>query len=62
MEDQLKKREYTSPTIESLHLRQLLEAVGPVQGLSSGFDSSASLVGKTNHRGGNGKHRGRGPR
>ena len=61
MNDRSEKREYTSPTVESLDLRQLMEAVGPVQGLASGAESS-TLVGKTNHRGGNGKRRGRGPR
>ena len=62
MSEPSEKREYISPAIESLNVRQLLEAVGPVQGLSSGAESSASVIGKTNHRGGNGKHRGRGPR
>ena len=51
---------YTRPLVQTLEVRQLVEAVGPAQALSSGLDAAAPL-GKSTLRSG-GLRRSRGSR
>ena len=51
------KQPYTSPTIETVSVEALLEAVGPAQTLASGVEAAVAM--KKLHRN-SGKHRGHG--
>jgi hypothetical protein len=60
MDKKAKKKPYANPKVEMVTVKQLREAIGPAQGLSSGASSSVAPLGKTNH--GRGHRRGRGGR
>ena len=56
MDRKSKKKPYVNPKVDVVTVKQLQEAIGPAQGLSSGA-SAASQLTKTSH--GRGGRRGR---
>ena len=56
------KKAYANPKVDSLTVKQLEEAIGPVQGLSSGLPSGVNPAKTKKGRGGHGHGHGRGPR
>ena len=56
MDKKPKKKPYANPKVEMVTVKQLREAIGPAQGLSSGASAVASPMTKTSH--GRGQRRG----